>query len=250
MFISDQEFISRVTSEDNLVTRRKGASGSHETSADHLPISPDLDLPSLLDTIPSDSGQEKSTKGERGNKTFDPTKEFRSLDKLLTGYAGRGTKQLHRDTQAGIGVTASILGTTKAHRMGDVAISSAHSYERGYTNPVDLVRKDRNPKEDLLNKVIEGHGIVVDKCFNRLLMTLDLMDDGKLQTVKNPLQLSIIAKNLSGVIAHASNSTKENVLDAREQTVHFHILRPEMAQEQEYPTIEISSEPKDPQDPS
>ena len=230
MFIPESEADRRISSDENLTNL---ISGEETLPVLEAPLPPELDL-SDLDAIIGISPDSISKP-----KNFD-----RTLEKLLNpdGYAGLGRKNLHRDTQAAIGTTAGILGTTRASRLGGVAISQAHSYERGYTGPVDLVNPAKSPKEELQNKIIEGHGIVVDLAFNRLLQTLELLDDDKLASVKKAGELSVIAKNLSGVISHASQATKETNFDSREQSVHFHIMKPERALESEYQTVEISSE--------
>jgi hypothetical protein len=225
MFIPKEESDRRLQSEENLVNRVSRPDSGSAAHPELLPPSIDLDVHELL----------SEETGELDEA---------ALSKLLNvdEYAGRGTKSLSRETQAAIGVTAGILGTTKASRMHDVAISSAHSYERGYTGPVDLVNPAKSPKEDLADKIIAGHGIIVDKAFGRLMKTLDLLDDDKLAGVKKASDLANIGRNLSGIIAHASQSTKDNNFDNREQSVHFHIMRPDRAEESEYKTVEISSE--------
>lgn len=193
------------------------------------PIIPDLDLPSLLESSPS-----SPLDSPEGLKKLLSTPE-------LSSYKGRGTKKLHRDVQAGIGLTASYLGTTKASRMSDVAITGAHSYERGYTSPNDLVNPLKSPKEELREKIIKGHGIIVNLAFDRLLSTLNLLDDDKLGKVQRASELSVIAKNLSGVISHASQATQDKLIDASEKSVHFHIMKPEQATDEDYPTLTINA---------
>lgn len=246
MFIPEDEVARRLRSSENLVTR----SGSHSSGNSRedeeflsrvLPSSDDL--PSF-----SEPSEILSRSRENERPPSRPTRvasaEF-NLDRMLEGdkpYAGRGTKALHMDTRAAIGVTAGILGTTKASRLNDVAIAGAHSYRAGYTGPRDFSNPEKSPREELQAKIIEGHGIIVDRCFSRLLSTLDLLDDEKLGEVKRATELSQIAKNLSGVIAHATNATQDKSVEKNEQNVHFHIMRPEQALEAEYKTVEVSSE--------
>ncbi len=235
MLIDEKEVKRRLETEENLLNRLLRSTESPAPAEIVVPP----EIPNLDDIL---NISDPLTTMEKPSKVSDISEA--KLNKLLNpdpGYAGRGTKNLHRDTQAGIGITASILGTTRASRMNDVAISQSHSYERGYTGPVDLVNAAKTPKEDLQERIIAGHGIIVDKCFNRLLKSLDLLDDDKLERVQKASELSIVAKNLSGIIAHASHATQDTV-EVQEKSVHFHIMKPEQAKDADYPTIEISSE--------
>lgn len=238
MFIDEEEAARRLRTDENLLNRILPRDPSPEPSF----IFP-LGLEEIIQSDPEPVEVEK--KGSPKNfENLDSKEASKKLEKLLSPpseYKGRGTKQLHRDVQAGIGLTASYLGTTKASRAGDVAISSAHSYERGYTGPVDLVNPEKSPKEDLRERIIQGHGIIVDKCFDRLLHTLNLLDDDKLGAVKKASELTVIARNLSGIISHAAQATQEKGFEVNENSVHFHVMRPEQAIEAEYKTVEVSS---------
>jgi len=247
--------ISKEESDRRLSTFRLEI-GNPSVFPDSFPLPPKISPVENPEKGPiSPSSEEKGPIKEEEKKTYqektidqllsdDPIKAENALARLLSdkafSYAGSGTKALHRDTQAAIGVTASLLGTTKASRLGDVAITQAHSYERGFTGPADLADPTKTPKADLQNRIIEGHGIVVSKCFNRLLKTLDLLDDGKLEKVQKATDLSIIAKNLSSIVGHAASVTQDKVVDASEKSVHFHIMRPEQGSDADYPTINIS----------
>ena len=266
MFIPESEAENRLEREENLVNRLE-RKGSVEVSSFILPGIPsgipDLASPENSEpSAPALIGDENCTpigitrdsrNGEKERKSYaektvekllsdDPLSIEQGFDRLISGYKGRGTKNLHRDVQAGIGVAADFLGTTKASRLGDVAISSAHSYERGFTSPTDLVNPLKPPKAELQERIIQGHGIIVDKCFNRLLKTLNLLDDEKLSGVKKATELSLIAKNLSSIVNHATAVTQDKLVENNEKSVHFHIMKPPMAQEDEYPVIQISEE--------
>jgi hypothetical protein len=247
LFISDEEYAARLRGESYLPPSPDSFPASFP-----LPLLPDISTeqeeekgPILPPEILSPVTQEEPFSPELLDKLLNPV--ILSNGKV---YPGRGSKGFHVDEQAGIGVTAGILGTTKSSRLAGVSISSAHSYERGYTGPVPLVDPSKSPKEELRNKIIEGHGIIVDKCFNRLLQTLELLDDDKLAKVQKATELSIVAKNLSGIIASASAATQDKLVDNKEQSVHFHIMRPEPALHDDYPTINIDSSPDLPKDPS
>jgi len=254
MFIPEEEAVRRITSPENLVTRR-GSHTSRSIEEDSKFISSVLseDLPTFL-PVPEEAPI-LSPSLEKEHPPSHPDRSFgeisprelseRELEKMLSGdkpYAGRGTKALGNEVRAAIGVTAGILGTTKASRLNDVSIPAAHSYERGYTGPNDLSNPEKKPKEALQAKIIEGHGVVVDIAFGRLLKTLNLLDDDKLGEVKRATELSQIAKNLSGVVAHATQATQDRNTEVNEKNVHFHIMRPEQAIDADYKTIEISSE--------
>jgi hypothetical protein len=251
MFISDEELARRLSSETNLVSRiRRG--DDPELAPTSFPLPPDIPLPPLEESFPILS--DPCVPGE-----ILPPEDFAGdLDKLLNPsllkngreYSGRGPKGLHVDEQAAIGISAGILGTTKGSRLGDVTYQSGHSFKNGYEGNHTQYDPRRGPKEELRDKIIGGHGIIVDKCFNRLLATLDLLDDNKLSQVKRATELSIVAKNLSGIIASASAATQDKFVDQKEQSVHFHIMRPEPASHDDYPTINIDSSPDLPKDPS
>lgn len=251
MFITESEVARRLRTEENVLVRLARSVAPGETAPLIFPVeilSPESEEVSQP-THPLGVSEDPSPVSikQTGSKNFDRMngKEIqKSLNQLLRtdGYAGRGTKALHRDTQAAIGVTAGILGTTKAGRLGDVALSQAHSYERGYTDPTSLVNPAKGPKEELREKIIEGHGIVVDACFQKLMKTLDVLDDEKLNSMTKPVEITLVAKNLSGIIAHATQATQEKNVELNDNNVHFHIMRPERAQESEYPIIEVNSE--------
>jgi hypothetical protein len=239
MYIDEDEAQRRITTEENLLNRLGRGRDRNESEIEIPPI-PSFDLDDILaisDPLTTmDEGEEKPSKSAEMSSN--------RLSRLLNmdpSYAGSGTKNLHRDTQAAVGVAAGILGTTKAARIGDVATSQAHSYARGYTGPVDLVNPEKSPKEELQAKIIEGHGIIVDKCFSRLLKSLDLLSDEKLEKVQKATDLTLVAKNLSSIIGHAAAATQDHV-EVQEKSVHFHIMKPEMATDAEYKTIELSSE--------
>jgi len=226
--------IENVEVKDVGIESEENAREAEDKSLEELPFSP------LLENLNASRAPSPSLSGLLNGPvdlTQNPSRAKRVLDNLLNGYAGRGTKALHRDVQASIGATAEILGTTKASRIGDVAISSAQSYENGYTGPVDMVA-GRNRKRDLQDKIIEKSNVVVDIVFARLLKTLNCMDDKKIESVGKATELSLIARNLNGIIAQAT--PKEAIV--QEQSVHFHVWRPEMAEEGEYPVIEVNSE--------
>jgi len=263
MFISDEELAARLSSEANLVSRLRREDNDLVPSSFPLPSSEPLEESSVSQDPPlarvGDLGpilENPCTPIEilPAEESFDPN----SLDKLLNPrilkngkeYSGRGPKGLHVDEQAAIGVAAGILGTTAGGRLGDVTYPSAHSFKNGYEGNHTQYDPRRGPKEELREKIIGGHGIIVDKCFNRLLATLDLLDDQKLSQVKRATELSVVAKNLSGIIASASAATTDKFIDQKEQSVHFHIMRPEPALHDDYPTINIDSSPDLPKDPS
>lgn len=263
MFISDSEASSRLSSESNLISRIKNESDSLAPASYPLPP----DLPSFEDF--SEASEEKGPILAEGSLPLTESEENswtpEDLDKILNPrilnprilkngkvYSGRGPKGLHIDEQAAIGVSSGILGTTKGSRLGDVTYASGHSFKNGYTGNGNQYDPSKSPKEELRDRIIEGHGIIVDRCFNRLLTALDLLDDQKLGEVKRATELSIVAKNLSGIISSASAATQDKYVDNKEQSVHFHIMRPEPALHDDYPTVVINaSESPDlpPQDP-
>jgi len=257
MFISDEELAARLTSEANLISRLNR--GDVETISSSIPLPP---LPVVSEIFEEEMGPISPAAPLDPCSPVEilPAEEFsaESLDKLLNPrilkngkeYSGRGPKGLHVDEQAAIGVAAGILGTTKGSHLGDVTYASGHSFRNGYEGNHTQYDPRRGPKEELREKIIGGHGVIVDKCFNRLLATLDLLDDNKLSQVKRATELSIVAKNLSGIIASASAATQDKFVDQKEQSVHFHIMRPEPALHDDYPTINIDSSPDLPKDPS
>lgn len=250
MFIDDEVANERLRESENLFARLDGKRGDISKLPEILPpslenlgppeLDPSLEVVDLVQDLNASRAPQPSISSilhTPTNLNSGSSNAKKVLDNLLNGYAGRGTKHLSRDIQASIGTTAAILGTTKASRLGDVAISQAHSYERGYTGPVDLVDR-KNHKRDLQDKIIEKSNVVVDIVFDRLLKTLDCMDDEKIEKVGKATELSLIARNLNGIITAAT--PKEAIV--QEQSVHFHVWKPEMAEEAEYPVIEVNSE--------
>src|SRR4249920_3821310 len=131
--------ISKEESDRRLSTFRLEI-GNPSVFPDSFPLPPKISpvSPEEKGPIPEPDQEEKGPIKEEEKKTYqektidqllsdDPIKAENALSRLLSdkafSYAGSGTKALHRDTQAAIGVTASLLGTTKASRLGDVAIT-------------------------------------------------------------------------------------------------------------------------------
>jgi len=248
MFISASESLRRI--ETGRALRSRLGTGDNLLSGGEVRVPVSISLPLEKEGSEILMPEEEEKSQPTHPLDFDrmtPTQAEQALEKLLNpspnGYKGRGTKALHRDTQAAIGVTASILGTTKAARMNDVSIVGAHSYERGYTGPNDLINPAKGPKEELREKILQGHGLIVNKCFVKLEKTLDLLDDEKLEKLTRPIDITIVAKNLSGIIAHATQATQDKNVEVNDNNVHFHIMRPEQAIEAEYKTVEINSAP-------
>lgn len=236
MFIDEEEAQRRLRTEENLLTRLPEDQRPLPDEVSPVPNFSIEDLLSISDPLTSQELPDIEKKSSELSQN-----RLRRLLNVDPTYAGRGTKGLHRDTQASIGIAAGILGTSKASRLGEVARSQAVSYMHGYTGPVDNYNPDKSPKQELQNKIIEGHSIVVDKAFGRLLKTLDLLDDDKLTKVQKATDLSHIARNLSGIIGHAASATQDHV-DVQEKSVHFHIMRPEQAKDADYQTIEVNTE--------
>jgi hypothetical protein len=259
MFISKKESAARLESEDNLVRVLRREDSSLVPTFQPLPPSFELQPPPdepVVPAPPSPPAEREKQDNPKLNKdvaralSSDPVIADAAMERLLSpsssSYKGSGPKHLTDDFRAAMAVTGDLLGNNYAKNLGGVSQITVwgHQHAQNSYQNVNGVsgRPKKEPREELREKIVQGHGIVVDKCFNRLLKTLDLLDDDKLQTVKKATELSIVAKNLSGIIAHASNATQDKYVDNKEQSVHFHIMRPEQGKDDDYPTIEISPE--------
>lgn len=223
MFISEEEAQRRIDTSENIVNRIN--------RGDHLEVDKII-LPHVVET---DEDQETV---ETVPENIDPIVPGKFINHpAFEGLLERTKKRgLSIDEQASIGVTALLLGSHKAGPMFGVGQQHANSLSNARTHHGDGLAKT-NPRADLQAKILERSGIVVDACFDKLLSTLSYLDENKLSKVQRAQELSTIARNLHAIIDKAT--PKDEVLE--ERNVHFHIWRPEMAQESEYETVTLET---------
>ena len=159
------------------------------------------------------------------------------LAKILNDATPGRKKNIRNRTMeenGSIGLSTKLLGSRNTEEMLGVDPGQQGNIQHGYTGSVDRVNK-KNYKEDLLDEIYRQGGVVTNLAFSRLLKSLHLLDNNKIEEVSDPVKLLSVARGLSGIVKDMT--PKES--DVREQSVHFHVYRPEQNQDSDYDTIEV-----------
>ena len=164
------------------------------------------------------------------------------LAKIISGGAGNrkvGRKKSIRnrslEENGSVGLSTKILGSRSTEKLFGVDPAQQNHIVHGHTGSVDRVKK-KNPKADLLDEIYRQGGIVTNIAFERLLHSLNLLDNDKIGEITDPMKLLSTAKGLSGIVRDMTPKESED----REQSVHFHVYRPEQNQDSDYETIEVN----------
>jgi len=225
MFISKEEADRRIKGSEKLLGR-----SSPKDSFNLEEILKETQEPVGIDLEDIIKG-EKQESGPIG-------RVINNLDDLLSGRINlRRKPHLTLDEQAGVGVTARLLSATASARMNDLSASHANDLEHSY--PSGQARFERKKKQALTDKILERTDIVVDVCFERLLKTMDLMTDEKLEEVQKAESLSRIARNIHGII---SNATPREEKEVERPVSQFIIYKPEIRKEASYQTLVLKNE--------
>lgn len=228
MFIDEQEFQRRIRSSENILNR--------------VPRDSERDLTPDSFILPIDS----SISVESEPEAEDPVQEAkdlsspsgRALQMLLAGEINEKKRRGRTiEEQAGIGLASALLGPAASGRLNGVSCRHAvNLHPKTAVTATDNAYNGKGPREDLREKILEQNGVVVDLAFGRLVKSLSLLDDTKLTEVKKATDLSRIARDFSGII---KNATPQDEMHGG-NSVHFHVYRPEMKQENEYETLTLN----------
>ena len=221
MFISEEEASARISASTNLLSR-----ASRDDSGPITDQSPEPPLPELdssvsepeVEVLPADS----CLMPEREQK--------KAILRLLRGSAV-GIDNLHPDVRAAIGAIHNMLGPGHSEEMFAVSEGHARRLKDG------MVDRKQGVQADLLEKVQGYQEKVADAAFTRLLKTLDLLDDEKLEKLTGAKDLAQVASQISKILSNTVPKDKP-----QEGGTVFHIYRPEMVQETHYETVVVSKD--------
>jgi hypothetical protein len=232
MFISEATAQERIRSSQNILNRVKRDDAMDDLGKIPLPaVVPSVDeegvvgeesAAPIVEILPAEDSDPISPKG---------------LAKLLAGdeeQLNRRRRTRTLEEQSSIGLTAALISSYAAERMHDVSHMQANNYEHGHTS-TDARMSGKSPKEELQRRILEKNGLVVDMAFERLMKSLELMDDDKLAKIMKPEVLARIAGDMHRIV---TNATPKDAEDSA-QGVHFHIWKPEVKEESHYKVVTV-----------
>lgn len=232
MFISDELAQERIRSSQNILNRVK---------RDDEPVDMgNVPLPQVPASIVSEDG---SVELEEVQSKEDPnddqtTLDSKELQKLLAGDNERiiGRRRSRTlEEQSSIGLTSALLSERKAAALHDISPMQANNYSHGFTS-TDARVTGKTPKQELLEKIIDKNGVVVDLCFEKLIKAVSLLDDtALLKMAAKPEKLGRLASDMHRIVTNATPREAEEGA----QTVHFHVWRPEVKTEDTYEIINV-----------
>jgi len=157
---------------------------------------------------------------------------LKALDDILIPPSPRGRpKGQHNrsdNLRATIGVASKVLGGRATDQLFDAGKQMPYAYAQGKVSVGGEV------KEDLVLEVKDQQDAIRDLAFNRLVKTLGLMDDEKLEAVTDVTKLARVGRDLSSIVDKVTPKAEANT-----QSVHFHVFRPEARPEQSYEVIDL-----------
>jgi hypothetical protein len=236
MFISEDEAARRIQTSENLLARARRDSSDVEKALS------DGDIPKFEPTL-----------GDVVEGEVTPTEDNALEGFVKSAIASRGINgkrkynRLTPEERAGVGTMAALVTARAAGEAFDVFRQHADELKHGFTSSADRYghpaagHEKKDPNQDLLDRIKGNQLKVADVTFDKLLKALGLLDDEKIEGVKDALKLSHLAGNLSRIL---SNVTPKEAPNA--QNVHFHVWRPDMGEEQDYRVIDISGESPEP----
>ena len=165
---------------------------------------------------------------------FSKLKMSKIIDSTTPGRK-RNIRNRSTEENGSVGLSTKVLGSKATEKLFGVDPQQQNHIVHGHTSSVDRVNK-KNQKEDLLEEIYRQSGVVTNLAFSRLLKSLDLLDEEKIGEIEDPMKLLSTARGLSGIVKDMTPKEGEG----REQSVHFHVYRPEQNQDSDYETIEVN----------
>lgn len=147
-----------------------------------------------------------------------------------------GQRGLPKEVQAAAAVTAELVDTRTAAKVFDMSTHHADELKHGFTNQ-EARYGGEDPDKDLAKVINKQKKAVRDLAFDKLTKTLGLIDDDKLMAVTDPLKLTRMAKDLSGVVDKVLPKEAASV-----GGIHFHVWRPEMRSESDFETVTVGAQ--------
>lgn len=147
---------------------------------------------------------------------------------LRSDPAGRhvGIRNRTDDENAAIAVVSRLTGQREVSDLFGVTQPQISHLTRSATSPqMDAAGRER---PQLRQKIEQLGGMVVDKAFGVIADCLNNLTEERIKAVKTP-QIAKIARDMSSLVR---NVTPRDANDG--PGVHFHIWRPDMAEESDY----------------
>lgn len=244
MFISDSEADSRLRRSENVLTVIDKES-NHKNGVPHSVEPPSFEIPPLRGELVSpvaspeteEIGEVEEVDG-RCQSAKDAGIPMALLRKLLDTKhpSGRreGQDNMAPEMRAACATTAQLVNTRTASREFDTSYHHADELKHGYTHQEARYDPTISPDKFLEQEINRQKKEVRDLAFEKLTKALGLISDDKLMAVTDPMKLSRISKDLSGVV--------DKVLPKESTTlggVHFHVWRPEMRDEDSYEVVPV-----------
>lgn len=260
MFSTEEEGREQLNREDNLLAQLGLLSPSDFSSA---PIQPILPVAKDLGTPPSDGTRVEelqdgvneietpgspssepdlqsqndeppmrsstgSSSAARGN-TSATLKMNRMLRDVAKSSAGRypGIRNRTDKENASIAIVGQLTTQAAASNMFGVTTPQVSHLEHGATSP-QMRYGEKGYKPQLRAKIEELGGTIVDRAFSVINDCIDNLTPDRIAAVKT-VQVSKIARDMSSLVR---DITPRESNDA--PGVHFHIWRPELAEESDY----------------
>jgi len=246
MFISDSEADSRLRRSENVLTVIDKES-NHKNGVPHSVEPPSFDIPSipgpplsgeLIGEVEEVASPETEEVDGRCQSAKDAGIPMALLRKLLDTKhpSGRreGQDNMAPEMRAACATTAQLVNTRTASREFDTSYHHADELKHGYTHQEARYDPTISPDKFLEQEINRQKKEVRDLAFEKLTKALGLISDDKLMAVTDPMKLSRISKDLSGVV--------DKVLPKESTTlggVHFHVWRPEMRDEDSYEVVPV-----------
>jgi hypothetical protein len=219
MFISETEGADRLEkSKDlwNIRERKPVRNGSP------IPEAPTAPLP---------EEKEETVEASEESPRIDAD-ALKALDDILIPPSPRGRpKGQHNrsdNLRATIGVASRVLGGRATDQLFDAGAQMPYAYAQGKVSVGGEV------KDTLVTEVKDQQDAIRNLAFNRLVKTLGLMDDEKLEAVTDVTKLARVGRDLSSIVDKVTPKAENNT-----QSVHFHVFRPEARPEQSYEVIDL-----------
>ena len=237
-FLTDKQVADRLSDKSNLLSVEESPeTGEQEEVSDALKdttVSGGLEGEELRRIGRNNASIEAGSDPSRSPDVFTRLKLAKIIDNKTPG---RKVKIRNRtlEENGSIGLSSKVLGSKETEKLFGVDPQQQNHLTHGFTGSVDRV-KGKNKKEELLDEIYSQGGKVTKLAFNRILKSLSLLNEDKIEEVTDPMKLLGLARGLSGIVRDMT--PKEG--DEKEQQVHFHVYRPEQKVDSDYETIEVS----------
>lgn len=247
MFVSKKDATERLNSRDNVFRDKS------------IPLPPsDLIVPEIPDgevlpvstpkkqeaanevdhaSLEDDNSLGRHLDVDEGAEDLRERDSFAKLDALIHPQLnGRANYKGKLQSQIGIGEVALMIGQKNAGDLFGLSRPQAEAYAHGLDTPNQLtgpISKSAAPRIATRKAHLENlKEIVAEKAAVKLSDALDILTTDKIKRMKGS-NVVRAAKDLSTIVRNMEGEK------AQEESVHFHIYRPEIRQENHYETINV-----------